>query len=342
MTYCETVAMEMISTEGLTKYYGKSPAVDHISFKVQEGEVFGFLGPNGAGKTTTIKMLNTLIRVGGGKARVAGLDVTTQGKEVRRIIGLVPQEMTLDRDMTGMQNLIIQAKLYDVPDAVAKRKAQELFELVDLKAVAEKEVGTYSWGMQRRLQIALGLVHTPRVLFLDEPTLGLDAQSRLMIWEYIRKLNRDLKITILLTTHYLEEADDLCDRIAIVSAGKIEAEGTPEELKRASGGDVVTLSISEVRDDAELAAILGPIPGVTKFSHDGASVVVEAVKAYEAVPKIIEAFALRGVRVASVDMKRRTLNDVFIEHVGKSLSADAQDDDIKVMMRARLLRETRN
>jgi len=334
--------MEMIAAEGLTKYYGKSLAVDHVSFAVQEGEVFGFLGPNGAGKTTTIKMLNTLIRVGGGRARVAGFDVTTQGKQVRRVIGLVPQEMTLDRDMTGRQNLSIQAKLYDVPDEVAGRKIEELFNLVALIEVADKEVGTYSWGMQRRLQIALGLVHTPRVLFLDEPTLGLDAQSRLLIWEYIRKLNSDLRITILLTTHYLEEADDLCDRIAIISAGKIEAEGTPNQLKRTSGGDKVTLVLSQTKDESELKGILGPIAGVTGFSQDAASVTVETVQANEAVPRIIEALTLRGVGVKSVDIQHRTLNDVFIEHVGKSLSADAQDDDIKVRTRARLLRETRN
>jgi len=331
----------MIAAEGLTKYYGKSLAVDHVSFTVQEGEVFGFLGPNGAGKTTTIKMLNTLIRIGGGRARVAGFDVATHGKEVRRTIGLVPQEMTLDRDMTGKRNLRIQAKLYDVPDDVAVRKIDELLDLVDLKGVAGREVRTYSWGMQRRLEIALGLVHGPRVLFLDEPTLGLDAQSRLMIWDYIKKLNRDFKMTILLTTHYLEEADDLCDRIAIINAGRIEAEGTPDQLKRASGGDRVTLLLSETRDETELKAILSQIPGVTKFSYDGASVLVEAEHGNEAVPEMIAALSVRGIRVKSVEVRQRTLNEVFIEHVGKSLSANEQDDSVNVVARARLLRETR-
>jgi len=332
----------MIAADGLTKSYGKSLAVDHVSFRVQEGEVFGFLGPNGAGKTTSIKMLNTLIRIGGGSAKVAGFDVATRGKEVRRAIGLVPQEMTLDRDMTGRRNLRIQAKLYDVPDETAGKKIEELLELVDLKSVADKEVGTYSWGMQRRLQIALGLVHAPRVLFLDEPTLGLDAQSRLMIWDYIKKLNRDLKMTILLTTHYLEEADDLCDRIAIINAGKIEAEGTPDQLKRASGGDKVTLTLSAARDESELKAILSSIAGLTKFSFSGASVAMEAEHGNEAVPQIIAALSQRGIVVKSVEVHRRTLNEVFIEHVGKSLSASEQDDGVNVMARARLLRETRN
>jgi len=332
----------MIAAEGLTKYYGKSLAVDHVSFTVQEGEVFGFLGPNGAGKTTTIKMLNTLIRIGGGRARVAGFDVATQGRQVRRTIGLVPQEMTLDRDMTGKRNLSIQAKLYDVPDEVARRKIEELFDLVDLKEAVDKEVGTYSWGMQRRLQIALGLVHSPRVLFLDEPTLGLDAQSRLMIWDYIKKLNREYKMTILLTTHYLEEADDLCSRIAIIDTGKIEAEGTPDQLKRASGGDKVTLLLSETRGEPELTAILGSIAGVTKFSQDGASVVAEAVHGDEAVPAIIAALSIRGIGVKSVDVRKRTLNEVFIERVGKSLSVSEQDDRVNVMARARLLRETKS
>ncbi len=334
--------MEMIAAEGLTKYYGKSLAVDHVSFAVHEGEVFGLLGPNGAGKTTTIKMLNSLVRIGGGRARVAGFDVATHGKEVRRTIGLVPQEMTLDRDLTARRNLRIQAKLYNVPDDIAERKIEELLDLVDLKGVADRAVGTYSWGMQRRLEIALGLVHTPRVLFLDEPTLGLDAQSRLMIWEYIKKLNRDFKMTILLTTHYLEEADDLCDRIAIINAGKIEAEGTPDQLKRASGGDTVTLLLSETKDESELKAILGPITGLTKFSYNGTSLVVEAAHGDAAVPQIIVALSVKGIRVKSVDIRQRTLNEVFIEHVGKSLSANEQDDDIKVMARARLLRETRN
>ncbi len=334
--------MEMIAAEGLTKSYGRSRAVENVSFKVEEGEVFGFLGPNGAGKTTTIKMLNTLTKIGGGRARVAGFDVARQGNEVRRRIGLVPQDMTLDRDLTGRQNLYIQAKLYDVPDGIASKKIEELLGLVDLKVVAEKAVGTYSWGMQRRLEIALGLVHTPRVLFLDEPTLGLDAQSRLLIWDYIRKLNRDFKVTIFLTTHYLEEADDLCDRIAIIDAGKIMAEGTPEQLKRASGGDVVTLRLSEAMDSSELRTLLSPIAGFTKLTSDGPSVVVEVSHGEEAVPQIVVALTRRGVQVRSVEVRQRTLNQVFTEFVGKSLSADEQDDSANLMARARLLRETRN
>ncbi|HEV2389260.1 MAG TPA: ATP-binding cassette domain-containing protein [Nitrososphaerales archaeon] len=334
--------MEMIAAEGLTKYYGKSLAVDHVSFTVNDGEVFGFLGPNGAGKTTTIKMLNTLIRIGGGRARVAGFDVATHGKDVRRAIGLVPQEMTLDRDMTGKKNLEIQAKLYDVPDDVAAKKIDELLDLVGLKSVAGNEVGTYSWGMQRRLEIALGLVHSPRVLFLDEPTLGLDAQSRIMIWDYIRKLNRDFKMTILLTTHYLEEADDLCDRIAIIDAGKIKAEGTPGDLKRASGGDIITLLLSETKDESELKALLGGVQGLTKLSTEGASVIMEAAHGDEAVPLIIEALSQRRIVVKSVEVRPRTLNQVFLEQVGKSLSVSEQDDGVSVIARARLLRETRN
>ncbi len=333
--------MEMISAEGLVKYYGKFCAVDHVSFAVKEGEVFGFLGPNGAGKTTTIKMLNTLMKVGGGRATVAGLDVATQAKEVRRAIGLVPQDMTLDRDLTGRQNLVIQAKLYDVPDEVAAKKIEEMLGLVDLRAVANRPVGTYSWGMQRRLEIAMGLVHTPRVLFLDEPTLGLDAQSRLMIWNHIRTLNRDYGMTIFLTTHYLEEADDLCDRIAIINAGKIRAEGTPDELKRATGGDVVTLLLSETRDETELKGILTAVAGVTKFTQNGASVALETAQGDEAVPKMITALSARGIGVKSVDVRRRTLNEVFSEYVGKSLSANEQDQDTNLMARMRFFREPR-
>jgi ABC-2 type transport system ATP-binding protein len=334
--------MEMIVAEGLTKRYGRTVAVDDVSFNVEEGEVFGFLGPNGAGKTTTIKMLNTLTRIGGGSARVGGFDVSRQGKDVRKTIGLVPQDMTLDRDLTGRQNLNIQAKLYDVPDEVARRKIEELLELVDLKDVANRDVGTYSWGMQRRLEIALGLVHNPKVLFLDEPTLGLDVHTRLMVWNYIKKLNLDFKMTIFLTTHYLEEADDLCDRIAIIDAGRIEAEGTPEKLKRDSGGDMVTLTLSEKRDEADLRAILDPVLAVTKLSNDGPRVVVEVAQGDEAVPEIILALSRSGIVVKSAEVRRRTLNEVFVDRVGKSLSEKEQDEDVNLRTRMRLLRETRN
>jgi ABC-2 type transport system ATP-binding protein len=333
--------MDMIVAQGLTKYYGKSLAVDHVSFKVGEGEVFGFLGPNGAGKTTTIKMLNTLIKIGEGKASVAGFDVGRQGSEVRRTIGLVPQEMALDRDMTGRENLRIQAKLYDVPEASAEKKIDELLELVDLSEVSRKPVGTYSWGMQRRLEIALGLVHTPKVLFLDEPTLGLDAQSRLLVWEHIRKLNEDLKVTIFLTTHYLEEADDLCDRIAIINAGTIRAEGTPDQLKRDLGADIVVLRLAAARDESELKGIIGPIAGVVKVSLDGAAVLVETSNGDEAVPNLIYALAQKGIEVKSVDIEKKTLNEVFARFVGKSLSSDEQEDQSTLIARERLLKETR-
>jgi len=333
--------MEMIVAEGLTKYYGKSPAVDHVSFKVEEGEVFGFLGPNGAGKTTTIKMLNTLAKIGGGSAKVAGYDVATQGDQVRRVIGLVPQEMALDRDMTGRRNLQIQATLYDVPQEAAAQRIDSLLRLVDLEGVADRPVGTYSWGMQRRLEIALGLVHTPRVLFLDEPTLGLDAQSRLLIWEHIRKLNTDLQVTIFLTTHYLEEADDLCDRIAIINAGKISAEGSPEQLKRELGSDLVIIRLGAGAEGADVQGVLRGVEGVQGISQEGDSVVVETANGEEAVPRLVTALAQRKIELRSVDIQKKTLNDVFAKHVGKSLSADAQEDQARLVVRERLLRETR-
>lgn len=334
--------MGMIVAEGLTRYYGRSLAVDHVSFEVDEGEVFGFLGPNGAGKTTTIKMLNTLIRIGGGRASVAGFDVATQGNEVRRSIGLVPQEMALDRDMTGRQNLRIQAKLYDVPDETAEKRINSLLQLIDLESVSYKLVGTYSWGMQRRLEIAMGLVHTPRVLFLDEPTLGLDAQSRLLIWDHIRKLNRDLNVTIFLTTHYLEEADDLCDRIAIIDGGKIKAEGSPERLKRDLGSDFVILAFEAPQDQERSTETLRTVQGVISVSRDGASTMVESANGEEAVPKIIAALARSKIEVKSVGIQKKTLNDVFTKFVGKSLSADAQEDQASLVLRERLLKETRS
>ena len=331
--------MAIIVAEGLSKAYGRHVAVDHVDFKVEEGEIFGFLGPNGAGKTTTIKMLTTLLEVTSGKATIAGHDVSKAKNQVRMAIGLVPQDLTLDREMTGNDNLRIQAKLYDVPDATAKAKIGELLELVDLRGVAQKAVKTYSWGMQKRLSLVMGLVHTPKVLFLDEPTLGLDAQSREMIWRYIEMLNRDLKMTIFMTTHYLEEADQLCHRIAIIDGGKIKAQGSPDELKRTLGGEVVELELAPA--DAESARpLLEALPGVIKVSTMGAVCSVEVVSAEEMIPRLVVELAGKGVRILKVNTRVIDLNEVFLRLTGrKTNGADEGDDQFRAIMRERLLRE---
>ncbi len=327
----------MIVAEGLTKYYGKALAVDHLSFSVDEGEVFGFLGPNGAGKTTTIKMLNTLTSISEGRASINGFDLAQRKGDVRKTIGLVPQDLTLDREMRGIENLKIQAKLYDVPEAEARKKIDELLTLVALKDVANREVGTYSWGMQKRLELILGLVHTPKVLFLDEPTLGLDAQSRFAIWEYIRKLNSDLRITVFLTTHYLEEADELSNRIAIIDEGKLKAVGPPEQLKAELGGETIELRLEAVPAGLGLEGILSPLPGVMKVYVEGIYCRVETMKAESVIPKVVVALAGRGVNVVGVEVSKANLNQVFQKFTTSGPSSGEDADQARMITRERAM-----
>jgi ABC-2 type transport system ATP-binding protein len=239
------MSTRIIEAENLTKVYkGKIKAVENISFYVEEGEVFGFLGPNGAGKSTTIKMLNTVASITSGRATVAGKDVSKNPAAVRDVIGVVPQELTADDELKGIENILLSARLHHVRGEEAKKRARDLLKLVDLDGASERRVKTYSGGMRRRLQLAIGLVHTPKILFLDEPTLGLDIQTRTKMWEYLSKLNKDQGLTIFMTTHYLEEADGLCDRIAIIDHGVIKASGSPSQLKEKVGGDVLTIELA--------------------------------------------------------------------------------------------------
>jgi ABC-type multidrug transport system, ATPase component len=213
--------VDIISVKRLSKVFnGKLRAVDGVSFSVKEGEIFGFLGPNGAGKTTTIKMLTTLITPTSGDATVSGHSIDREANKVRASVGVVPQEFTADEDLTGFDNALLMADLYGIPRKVSKQRIVELMRLVDLEAAMKRKVGTYSGGMRRRLELAIGLVNHPKVLFMDEPTLGLDVQTRTAVWDYIRKMKNDYKMTLFMTTHYLEEADSLCDRIAIIDHGK--------------------------------------------------------------------------------------------------------------------------
>ncbi len=241
----------IVRVEGLVKSYdgGKTRAVDGVSFEVKQGEIFGFLGPNGAGKSTTINMLTTLLPPTSGTAEVCGLDVHKHANEVRRSVGVVPQDYTADEDMTGFENILLCADLYGLPRSDSKRHAQELLQLVELQDAAKRKVSTFSGGMRRRLELACGLINYPKLLFLDEPTLGLDVQTRAAVWKYIRQLKKDYNMTLFLTTHYLEEADSLCDRIAIIDHGHIVKMGTPEELKATVGGDVIVVGVKELQPD---------------------------------------------------------------------------------------------
>ncbi|MEM3553129.1 MAG: ATP-binding cassette domain-containing protein, partial [Candidatus Bathyarchaeia archaeon] len=244
---------DVISAESLTKVFNKGLiAVNHISFNVRRGEIFGFLGPNGAGKTTTINMLITVLKPTEGKASVLGYDITRQADDVRRVIGVVPQEYTADEDLTGYENMMLCADLYGIPHRVAKKRVSELLKLVELMDFKDKRVETYSGGMRRRLELACGLINRPKVLFLDEPTLGLDVQTRAATWSYIRRLKEEYGMTIFMTTHYLEEADALCNRVAIIDHGKIVVTGSPSKLKDSLGGDIITISIREREDVSEI------------------------------------------------------------------------------------------
>ncbi len=318
--------LDMIVAEGLTKFYGKFLAVDHVSFKVDEGKIFGFLGPNGAGKTTTVRMLNTLIKISEGRGFINGFDVSKQMGQVRRSIGLVPQELTLDSQMTGKQVLKIQAKLYDVPDSVAKSKMDELLKLSGLSEFADREISTYSGGMQKRLELIMGLVHEPRVLFLDEPTIGLDAQSRYLMWEYIKKFGHDFQTTIFLTTHYLDEADELCDHIAIINGGKIRIEGSPQQLKERLGEDEVEIHFERKYESREIESILLSVSGVVAVSLEDNVCRVRTLSSERSLVGIITSLTNKGIEIKTVNPKKANLTQVFLKQMGVSDDESAEDD----------------
>ncbi len=308
---------EVIKTEGLTKVFNKSlVAVDHVNFSVKNGEIFGFLGPNGAGKTTTINMLITVLKPTEGKASVLGFDVTKQDNNVRNVIGVVPQEYTADEDLTGLENVLLCSDLYGIPRNVAKERAMELLKLVELTDFKDKKVQTYSGGMRRRLELACGLINRPKVLFLDEPTLGLDVQTRAATWDYIRKLKKEFGMTLFMTTHYLEEADALCDRVAIIDHGKIVVVGSPEELKHSLGGDLITLSIKE-NDD--VSGLIQKVEHVKEVRKEDESYRIKAENGEVTTPLIIEALRKKGYTVTRLSLTEPTLNEVYLEYTGRSM-----------------------
>lgn len=325
--------MELIVTDKLTKVYNKNiVAVDHIDLSIKEGEIFGLLGPNGAGKTTTIRMLSTLTRPTSGTARVAGYDITRDSRKVRQMIGYSAQAAGLMETATGRENLDLFGRYHHMEGSVLKRRIDELLALVSLTEDANRLVKTYSGGMRKRLEIATALVHQPRLLFLDEPTLGLDIQIRVNIWDYVRKLAGE-GVTILLTTHYLEEADRLSHRVAIIDRGKIMATGAPEELKSAIEGDSVSLRMPSASVEEQAATfkkteeILSGQPFVKKIvaTHDGVNVYVD--RADEAMPRILRLLEKEGVETASTTLSRPSLDDVFIRYTGRTIAEEAAQNN---------------
>jgi ABC-2 type transport system ATP-binding protein len=329
--------MSAIVTDGLTKVFNGLVAVDHVSFEVKEGEIFGFLGPNGAGKTTTINMLTTVLKPTEGRAEVMGYDIVSEANKVRESIGVIPQEYTADEDLTGYENVLLCADLYGIPREISKKRAIELLELVDLLPFKDKRVETYSGGMRRRLELACGLVNRPKLLFLDEPTLGLDVQTRFSIWGYIKRLKSESDMTIFLTTHYLEEADTLCDRVAIIDHGKILTVGSPEELKRGLGGDVLTVRVDST---ADLTSVLSELEGILEVRKVNDSYLVRAKDGETAAPRIIEALRARGQRVLSLSLTRPTLDEVYLSYTGRSMR-DTETSSEEVRRQRLVLRRAR-
>ena len=317
------MSQDIIIVEGLTKIFNHElKAVDHINFTVKQGEVFGFLGPNGAGKTTTINMLITILKPTEGKATILGSDIANQSNEVRSSIGLVPQEYTADDDLTGYENILLCADLYGIPRSTSRKRASELLQLVELTEFKDKKVQTYSGGMRRRLELASGLINRPKVLFLDEPTLGLDVQTRAATWNYIKMLKKEYGMTLFMTTHYLEEADSLCDRIAIIDHGKIVVVGTPTELKDSLGGDIITLSIKE---DVDISGLIKKITHVKEVKKENGSYIIKSEVGDLTAPLIIEALRKEHHVVTRLSLTKPTLNEVYLQYTGKSMR-DASDE----------------
>ena len=321
--------MNIIEVQDLTKKYGKLVAVDDISFHVVKGEIFGFLGPNGAGKTTTISILCTLLKPSGGKAMLCGHDVVTQRNQVRRCIGLVFQEPTLDEYLTAEQNLRFHAYAYRVPAEQREKRISEVLALVDLEDRRKNRVRTFSGGMKRRLEIARGLLHSPRVLFLDEPTLGLDPQTRRLIWDFILKLRKNQSLTIFLTTHYMDEAEN-CDRISVIDHGHIIALDTPEKLKDSLGGDVVTLLAA---DNQTAVVELKEKFGISARIQEG-HIVFSVPQGETFLAKLVQEFKSP---LKSVGIHRPTLDDVFLSLTGRAIRDTelSEKDQMKQMMALR-------
>jgi ABC-2 type transport system ATP-binding protein len=306
----------IIDIKNLVKKFGNFTAVDAISFDVKEGEIFGFLGPNGAGKTTTISMLATLLTPNSGKALVNGFDIINQRDNVRKSIGIVFQDPTLDDELTAYENMDFHGRLYSVPREVRRKKILELLKLVELDERKNSLVKTFSGGMKRRLEIARGLLHEPKVLFLDEPTLGLDPQTRNKLWEYIKKLNKEDGLTIILTTHYMEEADKLCDKIAIIDQGKIIAIDTPSNLKNKIGGDVITIETENTKNFSELLKSCKWC-GSSK-AHDG-SVTINVDNADKKIADIVKLAEKSKIKIDSIMIHKPSLEDVFLFYTGKTI-----------------------
>lgn len=326
----------IIVTEKLAKTYpGGIKAVKGIDLKIKKGQIYGFLGPNGAGKTTTIKMLSTSIKPTSGTSTIMGYDIIENSMEVRRTIGVVPQDLTTDEDLKGIENLEMVAKFYDMPLNDARKKSRELLELVDLTEFGDKYVSTYSGGMRKRLELIVGLIHDPAVLFLDEPTLGLDVQTRTKMWDYIRKIKNEFGMTIVLTSHYLEEVDELADIISIIDHGKIIVTGTSEELKKSLQGDIVEATFAS----PDQAKVFGAYVNAIDPTFPKENVVRMKVKDSDReVPAIMQYMMKNSLSPTRFNVSKPSLDQVFLDYTGREIREEEAGDTRKMQMNMRRLR----
>jgi ABC-2 type transport system ATP-binding protein len=328
----------IIETNNLTKIYnGKVKAVIDLNLSIKEGEIYGLAGPNGAGKTTTINMLITRISPTGGKATVGGFDITKNSMQVRKLIGVVPQDFTADEDLTGRENLTMVSQFYDVPKAKAQENIKTLLKLVDLEEAADRLVRTYSGGMRKRLELIIGLVHEPKILFLDEPTLGLDVQTRTQMWNYVKEIQSRLNVTIILTSHYLEEIDELAARVSIIDHGKVLITGSPAQLKESLKGDIISVTLT----DQKSVETMKTIQGVVEVTDAGSNTVrIKVVSADNDLPKIINFISQHGLSTTRLTVQKPTLDEVFLEYTGKTIrEAEGGEDARKMAMNMRRARQ---
>ncbi len=314
-----------IEAKSLTKSFGDLIAVNDVSFSVEKGEIFGFLGPNGAGKSTTMMIFTTLLKPTSGNAVIAGFDVMKDAKHVRENIGFVQQETTVDEYLTGRENLLLQAKLNHIPKNEINTRIDEVLDLIELTDKQDQAVVTYSGGMRKRLDIAGGLLHHPKVLFLDEPTVGLDIQTRRKIWQYIKKIHIEFEMTIFVTTHYMEEADSLCDRIGIMDHGKIQVIDTPENMKNALGNEIISLVVDTNNNHDSFLEELKKIEFIKKINEDDLKLTLFTSNGTEVIPKIFQISSELKIKINSISLTQPTLDDVFISYTGHEI----RDDDSK-------------
>lgn len=323
-----------IVVRDLTKTFNDLVAVNHISFEIKQGEIFGLLGPNGAGKTTTLSMLATMLKPSSGTAEIQGIDIEKDEDGVRKAIGIVFQDQSLDEELTAKENMDFHGRLYRIPPETRKQRIDELLNLVELHERKDDIVKTFSGGMRRRLEIARGLLHHPSVLFLDEPTLGLDPQTRNHLWQYIATLSKEKNITIILTTHYMEEADRLCNRVAIIDHGTIIALDTPQNLKDGIGGDVVTIKTS----DSEAVSRILTEPWVFRLETHGDEVRISLQNADQHISSIITLLNQHMIPITSVSIHKPTLEDVFLSFTGKTIREHEIDGKEMMRMHKKMMR----